>query len=563
MMSLAHLSHPPTTPFVGFNNIALSNTPQTALDTLRTAVDGRLFPGVPLAYPCFHNEGGSDCHTVQSQYLNETYRADNFGAFINTQWETCQSTGAQCLLDSSDPNNPNATSGHCELGSIAQYFIDVRDANDVVAAFKFSRQTNIPLVIKNTGHDYKGRSSAPNSIALWMHNLKDMSYNPDFVPQGCSISQPAVTFGAGVQWAEAYQFADTHNITLVGGSDRSVGVVGGWLQGGGHSVLSNTMGLGVDRVLQFKVITPDGESRVVNGCQNQDLFFALRGGGGGTFGVVLEATVLASPPVALQTVIISWAVPNRTLTAELWNILADNGLAWAADGWGGFSTAEVAILVNPTLNLGQATASMAPLIDFGNRLQQDGVSGVQVVVITFPTFLAFFNAFTLEHVASVGTPVALASRLIPKSNLQTPANRSALVDAFMHTNDAGPGMIILLTPPTSYAYQLGGTSVTDAWRHSVYHVTAVASWVWDATTTEKKAAYHSVSSAIDNLRNITADAAYLNEADVYEPNHEVAFWGSNYPRLLKIKQKYDPLNLLDCWQCVGWNPQSRRFSCYL
>ncbi|KAJ7913241.1 hypothetical protein B0H13DRAFT_1874059 [Mycena leptocephala] len=155
-----------------------------------------------------------------------------------------------------------------------------------------------------------------------------MSYHRDFVPEGCSLAQPAATLGAGVQWAQAYEFADTHNITLVGGSDRTVGVVGGWLQvkpcpgcgtfysnfmfsnqGGGHGVLSDTimMGLGVDRVLQFKVVTPDGELGVANACQNQDLFFALCEGGGGTFGVALEATFLASPPVTLQAVIVSWS----------------------------------------------------------------------------------------------------------------------------------------------------------------------------------------------------------------------------------------------------------------
>lgn len=48
--------------------------------------------------------------------------------------------------------------------------------------------------------------------------------------------------------------------------------------------------------LQYKVVTPDGVFRTVNACQNEDLFFALRGGGGGTFGVVLEATMMVSPP---------------------------------------------------------------------------------------------------------------------------------------------------------------------------------------------------------------------------------------------------------------------------
>ncbi|KAJ7609588.1 hypothetical protein DFH06DRAFT_1376205, partial [Mycena polygramma] len=550
-----------------FANPLINISTQAALNNLATAVGGRLYPGFPLAYPCFNANGSSmDCLSVETQYSNETFRTGNFGGFINTQWETCQSTGAQCLLDSTGGAKATIPAEQCLQGSVPGYFIDVRNASDVTAAFAFAEKNGVPLVIKNTGHDYKGRSSAPNSLALWMHNLKDMVYQPEFLPEGCSASaiqsSSAVTLGAGVQWAEAYEFADAHNTTLVGGSDRSVGVVGGWSQGGGHSVLSNTMGLGVDRVLQYKVVTPDGQSRVANACQNQDLFFALRGGGGGTFGVVLEATILASPPVTLQAVIVSWTDPNTSLNAELWTIMADNGLQWAADGWGGFSMAQLAILVNPVLDAGNANSSAGPLIAFAERMQDEGIAGAQTVVTTFPSFLAFFNTFTLEHVAMVGTNVAIASRLIDRTNFETPENRTALVAALQKTNDAGPGMIILLAPPASYVYQ-GGTSVTDAWRTSIYHVTAVTSWAWNATAAQKQAAYKSASDAIDPLRRITPDAAYLNEADVYEPNHEVSFWGSHYPELLQIKRKYDPRQLLDCWHCVGWNPQSPRFSCYL
>ncbi|KAG6826339.1 hypothetical protein H0H87_007457, partial [Tephrocybe sp. NHM501043] len=146
-------------------------------------------------------------------------------------------------------------------------------------------------------------------------------------------------------------------------SDKTVGAAGGWLLGGGHSVLSNTMGSGVDRVvspipptpfavhlirLQIKVVTPDGQYRIANECQNEDLFALRRGsvilirdclftetmfvGGGGTFGVVLEATSLASPPVALQTVIVSFTTANSTRTKDLWTTLTDNGLKWADEG---------------------------------------------------------------------------------------------------------------------------------------------------------------------------------------------------------------------------------------
>ncbi|RDB14906.1 hypothetical protein Hypma_016469 [Hypsizygus marmoreus] len=533
-------------------------------DVLRAAVGNRLFEGVPFAHPCFTQGFNSTaCLAVRTGYLDETSRANVPGGYVQTQWETCQvRNDDQCLLSYTNPHDltPTLPPRQCRIGSIPAHFIDVRNEKDVAAAFTFSRKTKIPLVIKNTGHDYKGRSSAPNSLALWTHNLKAISYNPKFIPDGCSKASPGVTVGAGIQWGDAYAFAETNNITVVGGSDKTVGVTGGWLQGGGHGALSNTMGLGVDRVLQYKVVTPDGRYRIANACQNKDLFFALRGGGGGTFGVVLESTVLASPRVTLQTVIVAFP-PSTVRTRELWNILTENGLKWADEGWGGFSTSGIAILLNPKINKEQAATTMRPLIQFGKRLQNEGVQGVQVVVTEFPSWAKFFEAFTKDHVAAVGSSLALASRLISKNNFRTPSSRSSLVSGLLAADAATPGLIILISAPASFP-STGQTSVTDAWRSSVYHVTIVSAWNWNATVEEKKGHYKAVSKSIDNLRRITPDGAYLNEADVYEPNHEVAFWGKHYPELLRIKRKYDPDHLLDCWQCVGWNRKAPRFGCY-
>ncbi|KAG5638863.1 hypothetical protein H0H81_009416 [Sphagnurus paluster] len=486
--------------------LPLSQPLENEWETLRSAVGGRLFAGVPFAHPCFtQGFDSTECAAVQASYLDEVARANVAEAYIQTQWETCQtSEEQQCLLSYTNPsdNSPTTAPHKCRLGSIPEWF-----------------------------HDYKGRSSAPRSLALWTHNLKDISYDPAFVPEGCSEASPGVT--AGVQWGEAYAFAEANNITVVGGSDRSVGVAGGWLQGGGHGALSNTMGLGADRVLQFKVVTPDGEHRVVNECQNQDLFFALRGGGGGTFGVVLEATVLASPQVKLQSVIVTFT-PEAARTKELWTIITDNGLKWADEGWGGFSTSGIAIFINPGSNKEDAANSMEPLVLFGKRLQSEGVKGVNVIVTEFPSWGTFFDAFTKDHVAVVGSSLALASRLISKDNFRTVTDRSTLVSGLLAVEAATPGaLIILITAPSSYP-TTGQTSVTDAWRTSVYHVTVVSPWNWNATVEEKKGHYSTVSRSIDNLRKITPDAAYLNEADVYEPNYK-----------------------------VGWNPKSPRFACYL
>jgi FAD/FMN-containing dehydrogenase len=77
---------------------------------------------------------------------------------------------------------------------------------------------------------------------------------------------------------------------LIGGASLSVGASGGWVMGGGHGALTNNYGLGVDNVLEMKVVLANGTLITANRRQNTDMFFALRGGGGGTFGVVLKTT---------------------------------------------------------------------------------------------------------------------------------------------------------------------------------------------------------------------------------------------------------------------------------
>lgn len=105
--------------------------------------------------------------------------------------------------------------------------------------------------------------------------------------------------------------------------------------------------------------------------------------------------------MTLQTVIVSFTpTPNNsTLNQELWTILADNGLKWADEGWGGFSSSGVAILINPIITKENAATSMAPLVAFGQRLTAENVSGAQLTVTEFPSWNAFFDAFIKSYVA--------------------------------------------------------------------------------------------------------------------------------------------------------------------
>ncbi|KAI0797160.1 FAD-binding domain-containing protein [Abortiporus biennis] len=544
----------------------ISQVTSAQWDTLNSQVGGRLFQGVPFAKACFPPvTNQTACAEIQQHYTDGTIRYSFASGSTNTEWETCTTNGDQCLLDDTDPTNPLAIKLPCKLGSISPYYIDVQEPSDVSAAFNFSLKTGVPLIIHNTGHDYKGRSTAPDSLGLWTHNLKNMSYNPSFVPTGCNGVSPtaAAILGAGVQWGEAYQFADSHNITLVGGSDKGVGAVGGWLQGGGHGVLSNTLGMGVDRVLEFKVVTPDGVFRTVNQCQNQDLFFALRGGGGGTFGVVLEASILAAPPVTLQVTLISWADPSIDITKEFLTILINNTVSLAKAGYGVTATTELALFATPLLDATSAAQAMKPFTDFAQNLIDNKVTGASSVTLTLPSWLEFFNTFILPVQSTNGVPNILGSRLIPTSSFATSDSQAQLLDALMAGVSLNPAKFIILgTTPVNFKPD-GKTSVTDAWRTSLWHITTETHWTWNSTLQEKTAAFATAAKTVERLRAITPDAAYSNEADVYEPNHIVAFWGTHYNDLLKVKQKYDPHHLLDCWQCVGWKSQSSRFKCYI
>lgn len=203
-----------------------------------------------------------------------------------SNFASCQAQGQSCALDRALATDPTvyAPPNQCYQGSVSPYYIPVTAVSDVQAAMAFTKAHKIPLVIKNSGHDYKGRSAAPNSLALWTHTLMSgPSLEKEFIPDGCTHSLgDGVTFGAGQNFNNMYLFAEANNVTIVGGSSRTVGIGGGWITGGGHSSISNIYGLGVDNVMQLRGVLPNGTYVTANECQNQDLWFAWRGGGGST-----------------------------------------------------------------------------------------------------------------------------------------------------------------------------------------------------------------------------------------------------------------------------------------
>ncbi|KAG7091879.1 hypothetical protein E1B28_008280 [Marasmius oreades] len=534
---------------------------------LGESLQGRLHPAIPLSAPCFSVVNGrnvqrseSACREVQQGYTKPDFRFTAASARMNPQWETCMSTSEGCLLDSLNPNNSAAWAGRdCKQGSVPPYFIEVNDPRDVQKAFEFAKKTGTYLSIKASGHDYKGRSSMPGSLSLWTAKLRSMSYSKTFTPEGGNKAYAAVTIGAGAITEDIYKFADENNVTFIGGYAQTISASGGWVQGGGHSVLSPVYGLGVDRVLQFKIVTPDGEYRTANQFKNQDLYWALRGGGGGTFGVVLESTMSVEPAMSIRVASIS--VPSNTENAQRFLSLTINETyKWNQEGWGGHMTSVSLINVNPRLTLKEARESVKTITDFA--LANNGTS----VVEDLPSWQAFFQKYVLSAQAVVGQPIILGTRLMPTELLKNDSGKNQVLN-FIYTalTKYRTEPYIILGAPTLYNYTEGTTSVTPAWRTASFQLGGSVKYPWNSTVSDIKRIYREVTERVQLSRVIAPNSgAYTNEGDLYEPDHEKAFWGDNYPKLLKIKKKYDPEGLLDCWHCVGSRgPTDPRFSCYL
>jgi len=174
------------------------------------------------------------------------------------------------------------------------YAVAARNASDVAAAVNFARENALRLVVKGGGHSYQGTSNAPDSLLIWTRHMNDITIHPAFVPQGCDRTlrpQPAVTLGAGAIWMQAYDAVTTRGGRYVqGGGCTTVGVAG-LIQSGGFGSFSKHFGLAASGLLEAEIVTADGVIRIANACTNPDLFWALKGGGGGSYGVVTRLTL--------------------------------------------------------------------------------------------------------------------------------------------------------------------------------------------------------------------------------------------------------------------------------
>ena len=282
---------------------------------------------------------------------------------------------------------------------------------------------------------YLGKSTGAGGLSIWTHYLKDIKFLNFTSPK---YNGPAIKVGAGIQDAEAYLAADRHGVVFVGGDCATVGAAGGYTQGGGHSALSSRFGLAADQVLEWEAI--DGSGRLVTASRthNSDLYWALSGGGGGTYGVVWSMTVKVHQPFPVTGAVLSFEAGNNGSEPFYEAVGLYHKLLPDYTAAGGVAIAEITEssflltpLTFPDLSVGRVKEILQPFTD---GLSQIGVK-YNLSVKAFPTFLEHYNALIRPNPTQLVENAQYGGRFIPISVIEN--ENQALTSAVRNITQGG------------------------------------------------------------------------------------------------------------------------------
>ncbi len=541
-------------------------------DGLRQAVGGRLIEVPSPLAGCRRDATGKLCDAALKDLANPYYIQDQVGGTQSQGWIDAWTT-AQSV-----------------------YAVVPQSAADVAAAVDFAREKNLRLVIKGAGHSYLGQSTAPDSLLLWTRDLDAISLHDAFVPQGCEgrvAPTPAVSVGSGAKFVQLYDAVVTKAGRYVqGGGCTSVGV-GGHVQTGGFGSFSKYGGLAAAGLLEAEVVTADGQVRVVNACQDPELFAALRGGGAG-FGITTRLTLVTREVPEI------FGFYGQRLTARTeaaYGRLLDRFFAFAEEAlvtphWGeqvtlspdrGFKLAMVFQGLSET----EVTALWAPFQSWLSENAESFETLEEPRIVTMPGRHWWDFDYRRKHLpksividerpdaapgrfwwSGNGGEVSIylagyESIWLPERLLSVEQRAdfvAALVEASRHYTVGlhfNKGLAGATPERREEARTLAlHPSVADAFALAIIAGGQPLAFPGvrghEPDPAAARADARRISAAMRALRRVAPEAgSYSSEMSYFEPNWQEAAWGPNYPRLLAAKRKYDPDGLFIGHHQVG------------
>ncbi len=411
------------------------------------------------------------------------------------------------------------------------------DANDVGSAIRWAVANDVPFRARSGGHSYAGYSTVPNGVVLDLRNLDRVIVHANYA---------TATVGAGAELIDVYAALAMHDRAIPAGSCPSVGI-GGYALGGGMGLAARAFGLTIDNVAAVRLVTADGTVRDINPQSDPDLFWALRGGGGGNFGVATEFLFRLHPvPASAAWFIVSWP----------WSLAAEALAAWQA--WAPHAPDKVTSIFHletgssaPVASvagqyLGSATALsqlLAPLTKGGGSVSS-GEEGY------FPLQLRWAGCAG-QSVSSCHTVGTRPGGTLPRADFAAKSDyvtrplsgaaRQALINAVeLKQGQAGSGAI-LFDAYGGAINRVSPSATAFVHRTALYCIQYLAynsGQTWLAQTHAK-------------MRPYVSGMAYQNYIDADLTSWRQAYYGANYSRLVETQRRVDPHHVFRFPQAIG------------
>ena len=473
------------------------------------------------------------------------------------------------------------------------FVVRARDAEDVAAAVRFAATHRLRLVVKGGGHSFNGGSNAPDSLLIWTRDMDAVTLHDAFTPLGSGAAAvPAVSVGAGCVWGHVYAAVTPGAGRYVqGGGCTTVGVAG-LVQGGGFGSFSKRYGLAAASLLEAEVVTADGQVRVVNAGRDPDLFWALKGGGGGTFGVVTRLT-LRTHDLPATFGFVRWSVQAtsnaafRLLLARFVELYADR---LCNPHWGEQVSASPQNRLDTTMlfqDLDEAGARDAwrPLTEFVSAQPREYRAVEPLRAAAIPARRMWDIGFLRAHL-----PAAIYADPRPGARDDDWCWAGDMGDtgAFWHGYDSAWLPATLLAGgqrdrlgqawfdasrhwPVTLHFNKGlagappgaldasretatNPQVLDAFALAIAGMNGPAAFPGQDAPNLAAARANAarIRRAMQAVRQAAPDAgSYVSECDFALPDWRQACWGAHWARLDRIKQAYDPEGLFFVHHGVG------------
>lgn len=433
-----------------------------------------------------------------------------------------------------------ATAPPGSAGLESRIGILIRDVQETLKACKASA---VPVTVKSGGHGASGYSLNDGGVVL---DLKQL----DWILLDRETGR--VRVGVGQRFRRIYDYleASRTGFVPVGGGCPTVGL-GGFLLGGGYSFLSRSFGMGADNVIRFKLVTADGQIRDVGrhstSAADIDLFWALRGAGGGNFGVVVEAELECHRPASDSLLVGNVLFPFHRLP-EILNFYNE----WVAK-----LPNEMAVYgylgSQPDPRMPGAQPLMLRLTPIWNGEFGKGIELLEPLLALAPVTTQLFNMtiHEWEDLIASGTEVRGRSGYMKSVVIRPGGMTAEVAEIFMRYMNRRP------SPDSFVVWTHAGGAVSNvkpeesAYPHRGAAFIPEVKAIWRSDQPEQmRANVEWAHSFFDELFG-HGDGAYVNYIDPLQRDWAKAYHGDNYARLRKVKAAVDPDNFFTFQQGIG------------